>query len=75
MNTQFCKIGKTRPTTNKIFSLKELEDKYARFKEEAYSIEHTNASLSDILLYEAYKLKQRILNLKKVNVKGFDVAI
>ncbi|WP_298903746.1 Lacal_2735 family protein [uncultured Psychroserpens sp.] len=74
MNSQFCKVGKIRPEINKVFSLKELEEKYVRFMEEAYNLEYTDMSLSDILLYEAHKLKQRILNLKKANTKDLDVA-
>ena len=75
MNSHFCKVGKTRANTNSLFSLKDLEDKYFRFVEEAYNIEQTDMSLSDILCYEAQKLKQRILNLKRTNDKDLDTAL
>ncbi|WP_204345568.1 Lacal_2735 family protein [Psychroserpens algicola] len=74
MNSHFCKVGKTSPNNNKIFSLKDLEDKYIRFVEEAYNVEQTDMSLSDILRYEAKKLKQIILSLKRTNSKDLDAA-
>ncbi|WP_298760411.1 Lacal_2735 family protein [uncultured Psychroserpens sp.] len=74
MNSHFCKVGKRRPLIRKVFSIKELEDKYTRVIEEAYNVEQTDMSLSDILLYEAQKLKQCILSLKKIEAKGLDAA-
>ncbi|MDG5492576.1 Lacal_2735 family protein [Psychroserpens sp. SPM9] len=74
MKTHFCKVGKTSPNINTTTNLKDLEDRYTRSIEEAYNIEQTDMGLSDILLYEAQKLKQRILNLKRLNSKGFDAA-
>ncbi|WP_298899730.1 Lacal_2735 family protein [uncultured Psychroserpens sp.] len=74
MNSHFCKVGKRRPSIRKVFSIKELEDKYTRVIEEAYNVEQTDMSLSDFLLYEAQKLKQRILSLKKIEAKGLDAA-
>jgi len=74
MNSHFCKVGKTRSNINTVFSLKDLEDRYVRFVEEAYNIEQTDMSLSDILFYEAKKLKQRILNLKRTNAEDLDAA-
>lgn len=74
MDSHFCKVGKTRPNINTIFSLKDLEKKYSSFIEEAYNIEQTDKSLSDILFYEARKLKQRILNLKRAKSKDLDVV-
>jgi hypothetical protein len=63
MNSQYCKIGKTvSPTNGK--NLNELEVKYRNFVEEAYNVKQTDASLSDILYFEASKLRQRILRLK-----------
>lgn len=75
MNSHFCKVGKTRPNLNKIFSLEDLEKKHARFVEDAYNVEQTDMSLSDILLFEAHKLKQRILNLKRTNSIDLDAAL
>lgn len=76
MDTHFCKVGKTRPYIYKTFNLKDLENRYSSFIEEAYNVEQTDMSLSDILFYEAHKLKQRILNLKRSSskLKDFDVA-
>ena len=74
MNSHFCKVGKLRSNINSTFSLKDLEDKYARFVEEAYNVKQTDMSLSDILFYEAQKLKQRILSLKRTNSKDLDAA-
>jgi hypothetical protein len=74
MNSHFCKVGKTRPNSNTTFSLKDLEDRYVRFVEEAYNVQQTDMSLSDILLFEAKKLKQHILNLKRTNSKDLDAV-
>ncbi|MFT4612212.1 MAG: hypothetical protein ACI8QQ_002521 [Psychroserpens sp.] len=74
MDSHFCKVGKTITSNNTSFSLKYLEDKYLRFIEEAYNLEQIDMSLSDILFYEAKKLKLRILNLKHTNPKVLDVV-
>ncbi|MBR9914289.1 MAG: Lacal_2735 family protein [Algicola sp.] len=74
MSTHFCKVGKTTPNKNKKVSLKDLENKYAQFIEEAYNVEQTDLSLSDTLFHEAQKLKQRILNLKSANALNLDAA-
>ena len=37
-----------------------MERKYKRLIEEAYNIRYTDASLSDILTYEALQLEQKI---------------
>ena len=64
MNTHFCKIRSTRPKFNITSSLKELEQNYLQFIEEAYNVMQTDANLSDILYHEALKLKKTIFNLK-----------
>ena len=66
MSSHFCKVGRVRPRGNTVFSLKDLEQKYSSFIEEAYNIEQTDMSLSDILFHEARKLKHRILSLKQL---------
>lgn len=62
MNSHFCKVGRIRPSIGEVLGLKELEQKYLSFIEEAYNIMQTDASLSDILYYEALKLKKHIIN-------------
>jgi len=62
MNSHFCKVGRVRPGIGEVLGLKELEQKYLSFIEEAYNIMQTDASLSDILYYEALKLKKHIIN-------------
>ena len=69
MSMQYCKIGKTTPVLPKIFDLKHLEAQLSIALEEAYNIRQTDAGLSDILHYEARKLKQQILNLRNF-IKG-----
>ncbi|MGB3606544.1 MAG: Lacal_2735 family protein [Psychroserpens sp.] len=75
MSTHFCKVGRSRPSQSKVFSLKDLEERYVRFIEEAYNIQQTDMSLSDLLCYEARKLKQQILNLKRTIAQDFDAAL
>ena len=63
MNSHFCKVGRVRPSLSEVLGLKELEKKYLSFMEEAYNLMQTDASLSDILYYEAFKLKKQILTI------------
>nr|WP_321237028.1 Lacal_2735 family protein [uncultured Psychroserpens sp.] len=74
MNSHFCKVGKTRLNTTTVFSLKDLEDRYYSFIEEAYNLKQTDMSLSDILFFEAKQLKQRILNMKRSMSKDLGAA-
>ena len=74
MNSHFCKVGKISLNPSKVSNLIDLENKYSSFIEEAYNVEQTDRSLSDTLFYEAKKLKQRILNLKKYSSTEFDAA-
>lgn len=67
MSTHFCKIRKPAYRLKQALGLEELERKYANFIEEAYNIKYTDHSLSDILYYEAHKLKRMILNIKSKN--------
>lgn len=60
MNSHFCKVGRVRPSLSEVLGLKELEKKYLSFMEEAYNVMQTDAGLSDILYYEASKLKKQI---------------
>ncbi len=63
---QYCKIGKTTPVLPKIFDLKRLEAQLSIANEEAYNVRQTDSGMSDVLYYEAQKLKQQILHLRKV---------
>ena len=62
MNSHFCKVGKVRPSLNEVLGIDQLEKQYLSFMEEAYNVMQTDASLSDILYYEALKLKKHIIN-------------
>ncbi|WP_299395684.1 hypothetical protein [uncultured Gelidibacter sp.] len=74
MNTHFCKVGKIKFSLNEVVNLKEVENNYLRFTEEAYNLIQTDASLSDFLYHEASKLRKIILNLKNSNSNDVDVA-
>ena len=67
MNNHFCKVGKIKFGLNEVFNLKDLETNYLRFSEEAYNLLQSDASMSDFLYHEAFKLKKLILNLRKAN--------
>jgi len=67
MNSQNCKIGKTRRDISLNLPLEALEKSYKRFLEDAYNLKFANASLSDILYHEASKLKKQILGIKSIN--------
>lgn len=75
MNTHFCKVGKTKLGLSGVLNLKELEQTYLRFIEEAYNVIQTDAGLSDFLYHEASKLKKIMLNLKNSNSNNLDAAI
>jgi hypothetical protein len=73
MDTHFCKVGKTKLGFSEAFNLKDLEQNYLHFIEEAYNLIQTDSSLSDFLYHEASKLKKIIFNVKNSN--DFDAAI
>ncbi|MEO6347206.1 MAG: hypothetical protein ABIO60_04770 [Aquaticitalea sp.] len=75
MNTHFCKVGRTKLIWSDVLNLKDLEQNYLRFIEEAYNLIQTDAGVSDFLYHEASKLKKIILNLKRSNSNDFDEAI
>lgn len=75
MNPHFCKVGKTKLNFGDVLNLKELENTYLNFIEEAYNLIQTDAGLSDFLYHEASKLKKTILNLKRYNSNDLDAAI
>ncbi len=75
MNTHFCKVGKTKLSLSEVLNLKEVEQTYLRFMEEAYNLIQTDAGVSDFLYHEASKLKKIILNLKRSNSNDLDAAI
>ncbi|MGJ8592851.1 MAG: Lacal_2735 family protein [Aquaticitalea sp.] len=72
MSTHFCKVGKTKLGLNGVLNIKELEQRYQKFIEEAYNVIQTDAGLSDFLYHEATKLKKTILNLKQSFSKDLD---
>jgi len=63
MDSHYCKVGRVRPSLSEVLGLKELEKKYLSFIEEAYNVMQTDAGLSDVLYYEAFKLKKQILTI------------
>ena len=75
MKAQFCRVGRKRPNLKKTFSLKNLERDYLKFMEEAYNLTQSDRSMSDIMYYEASKLKKRILNLQGSNQQNLDLGI
>jgi len=74
MSLQYCKVGKVKPVLPDSIDLNQLEKKHSNVIEEAYNLRQTDASLSDVLYYEAKKLRQHILNLKKVLINDLDVS-
>ena len=40
MSPHFCKVGKIKPNSNKLLSLKELESKIANFVEDVSKVEY-----------------------------------
>ena len=60
MNTQHCKVGKTKSRFNASLSKKRLQAMYHVFMEQAYNISQVDASLSDCLYHEASLLKRLI---------------
>lgn len=75
MDTHFCKVGRTKLGLSEVLNLRELEQNYLRFIEEAYNVIQTDAGLSDFLYHEATKLKKTILNLKRSLSKDLDATI
>ncbi|MFC4720806.1 Lacal_2735 family protein [Geojedonia litorea] len=74
MSTHFCKVGRINANQVDVLNISELEKMYLSFIEEAYNLLQTDSSLSDILYFEAEKLKKRILNLKKSYPDSLDMA-
>ena len=61
MSPQFCKIGKSSPISDNLLKLKK---QYQILIEQAYNISMTDAGLSDILYYKAFKIKQAFIKSK-----------
>ncbi|MEM6516120.1 MAG: hypothetical protein AAF688_08040 [Bacteroidota bacterium] len=72
MGFQFSRVGQKTTNLEETFSLGELKKQYSNFVEEAYNIMQSDMGLSDILYYEAYRLKCQILNLEKASLKAPD---
>jgi len=74
MNLHYCKVGKVKPISHKTIDLVQLEKRHSNIIEKAYNLRQTDASLSDILCYEAKKLKKHIVNLKKALTNDLDIS-
>ncbi|WP_353778115.1 Lacal_2735 family protein [Winogradskyella sp. 3972H.M.0a.05] len=72
--THFCKVNRNNHFYEDIEYLKFLEQKYLLYIEQAYNLAQTDASLSDILYFEAKKLKKSILSFKYINSPALDVV-
>ncbi|WP_223033095.1 Lacal_2735 family protein [Hanstruepera marina] len=57
MSPQFCKIGNSSPISKKVIKLRK---RYKQLIEQAYNISMTDAGLSDILYYKAFKIKKAL---------------
>ncbi len=75
MNAHFCKVGKTNTSVKGFLNLKELEQKYLRFMEEAYNLIQTDAGVSDFLFHEASKLRKIIFNVKNSVSRDLDASL
>ena len=75
MSLQYCKVGRTKPAPPDSVNLCQLKKRHSNVIEKAYNLRQTDSSLSDILNFEAKKIKQRIINLKKVLTKDLDVSL
>jgi len=75
MSLQYCKVGKTKPLFPESIDLGLLKKKHSIVIEEAYNLRQTDSSLSDILYFEAKRLKQHIVNLKNKLTKNLDVSL
>jgi hypothetical protein len=75
MSLQYCKVGKTKPLSAESIDLGLLKKKHSIVIEEAYNLRQTDSSLSDILYFEAKRLKRHIVNLKNKLTKNLDVSL
>lgn len=75
MSLQYCKVGKTKHVLPDSIDLSQLKKRHSNVIEEAYNLRQTDSSLSDILYFEAKKIKEHILNLKKILTKDLDVSL
>lgn len=75
MKTHFCRVGRISAFQNQPINLEHLESRYNHFLEEAYNLEHSDASKRDILYHEASKLKKRIFQLKLTKSRDLDAAL
>ena len=64
MYPQNCKIGKISSRASIKLKLKQLEEQYHRFMEDAYSLMYLDSGISDVLFFEASRLKKRLLRIK-----------
>lgn len=63
-----------RPMSPNSLNLDQLEKRHSNVIEEAYNLRQTDASLSDVLYFEAKKIKQIIINAKYMLTKDLDIS-
>jgi len=64
MYPQYCKIGKVTSRAKVKLGFQQLEQQYKNFIEEAYSLMFSDSGISDILFFEAARVKKRLLRFK-----------
>jgi len=62
--SQFCRVGATKAASDLGWPLADLKRKYELFWEKSYSMEHTDAGLSDFFAHEANKLLRALEKYK-----------
>ncbi len=68
--SQLCRVGATKVASDLGWPLSDLKRKYQLFWEKAYSIEQTDAGLSDFFAHEAKKV---LRSLKKYESASFSI--
>lgn len=65
MTTQFCKVGNASMRLKNYDVLKDVQNTYKLYIEQAYNLKFSDSSLSDVFYFEAYRLKKQLQNLKR----------
>ncbi|MFP2994393.1 hypothetical protein ABN763_00715 [Spongiivirga sp. MCCC 1A20706] len=68
--SQFCRVGAVKAASDLGWPLADLKRKYQLFWEKSYSMEQTDAGLSDFFAHEA---KKALRSLKKYEAATFSI--